>query len=91
MRLVLLLAFAAGLGFGQVQQTALDRRVEAMAKSHALSRSVRHEPRGVERICSIRLPEVAPLAEPAPMPEMRVEHVPVPMPIAAVPAPPCPK
>lgn len=93
MRLLALLLVVAGMGFGQIQQEALDRAVEGLVKRNALTEA-RREARplraaGVAGRCSIRLREVGPLAEPAPMPEMKVQQKPVPMPIAVVPAPPC--
>jgi len=92
-RLLALLLVVAGMGFGQIQQEALDRAVEGLVKRNALTegRPDGRAPQaaGVAERCSIRLREVGPLAEPAPMPEMKVQRKSVPMPIAVVPAPPC--
>ena len=91
MRLLLLFTLAAGFGFGQVQQPVLDRAVNALVKKNALSMNIPPEASWPEGVCSIRLREMRPLAEPAPMPVMRVQREPVPMPTALLPAPPCPK
>jgi hypothetical protein len=91
MRLLLLFTLAAGFGFGQVQQPVLDRAVNAIVTKRALSMSVPPEASQPDRVCSIRLREMRPLAEPAPMPVMKVQREPVPMPTPVLPAPPCPK